>query len=126
MRAFPILYARDVEAVAGFYQRFGFEVTFRLDGPDGTAGYVSMQRDEAGLAVTVEDSARMFAGVEPGPGPRHEMWIYVDDADATVAELRAAGVTVVREPADMPWGERAAYVADPEGNLVSVATAPAG
>lgn len=54
------------------------------------------------------------------------MWIYVDDADATVAQLRAAGVTVVREPADMPWGERAAYVADPEGNLVSVATAPAG
>jgi lactoylglutathione lyase len=66
----------------------------------------------------------MFAGVEPGPGPRHEMWIYVADADEMVDELRDAGHTVIREPSMMPWGERAGYVADPEGNLVAVATVP--
>jgi lactoylglutathione lyase len=63
----------------------------------------------------------MLAGVEPGPGPRHELFVYVDDVDARVADLRAAGATIVREPADMPWGERVAFVADPEGNLVSLA-----
>jgi lactoylglutathione lyase len=35
--------------------------------------------------------------------------------------LREAGDRVVREVADMPWGERVGWVADPEGNLVSLA-----
>lgn len=30
-------------------------------------------------------------------------------------------VTVLREPVDMPWDERVAYVADPEGNPVALA-----
>jgi lactoylglutathione lyase len=63
----------------------------------------------------------MLAGVEPGPGPRHERFVYVEDVDATVGDLRALGAAIVREPADLPWGERVAFVADPEGNLVSLA-----
>jgi hypothetical protein len=31
---------------------------------------------------------------------------------------------VHRGAADMPWGERVAYVADPEGNLVTLAGTP--
>jgi lactoylglutathione lyase len=65
----------------------------------------------------------MLAGVEPGPGPRHELFVYVDDVDATVTALRDDGGRVLREPADMPWGERVAYVADPEGNVVALASA---
>jgi lactoylglutathione lyase len=33
---------------------------------------------------------------------------------------------VLREPADMPWGERVAYLADPEGNVVALAAARHG
>ena len=123
LRAFPVLYARDVGAVAAFYARLGFEERFRLAGEDGQAGYIALRRDGAELAVTTEDSPRTLAGVEPGPGPRHELFVYVDDVDVTVSSLRAAGVRVVREPADMPWGERVGFVSDPEGNLVSLATA---
>ncbi len=57
-------------------------------------------------------------------GPRHELFAYVEDVDATVAGLRDAGASVLRAPADMPWGERVGFVADPEGNVVSLA-APA-
>ena len=124
LRAFPVLYAKDVEAVAAFYRRLGFEEHFRLAQPDGTPGFVGLRRDQAELGVTTEESPRALAGVEPGPGPRHELFVYVEDVDATAAELREAGATVVREPADMPWGERVGFVADPEGNLVSLA-APA-
>jgi lactoylglutathione lyase len=124
LRAFPVLYARDVAAVAAFYERLGFEEQIRLPAPDGGPGFVGLRRDGAELAVTVEDSPRMLAGVEPGPGPRGELFVYVEDVDATVAALRAAGARVVREPADMPWGERVGFVADPEGNLVSLASAP--
>jgi lactoylglutathione lyase len=31
-------------------------------------------------------------------------------------------VPVLRTPTDMPWGERVAYVSDPEGNPVALAT----
>ena len=123
LRAFPVIYARDVEAVAAFYVRLGFQEQMRLPSPDGSVGFMSLRRDEAELAVTTEDSPRMLAGVEPGPGPRHELFVYVEDADQAVAALSDAGGRVLREPADMPWGERVGFVADPEGNVVSVATA---
>jgi lactoylglutathione lyase len=122
LRAFPVIYAREVEAVAAFYVRLGFEQQVRVPTPDGAAGFVGLRRAGAELGVTTEDSPRMLAGVEPGPGPRHELFVYVDDVDGVVAALREGGVTVVREPVDMPWGERVAFVADPEGNLVSLAT----
>ena len=61
-------------------------------------------------------------GVEPALGPRHELFVYVDDVDRTVAELRWQGMSVLRDPDDMFWGERLAWVSDPEGNVVSLAT----
>ena len=36
--------------------------------------------------------------------------------------LRDAGVPVRQEPVDQPWGERNAYVEDPEGNPVHIAS----
>jgi ribosomal protein S18 acetylase RimI-like enzyme/predicted enzyme related to lactoylglutathione lyase len=122
LRAFPVLYARDVERVAAFYATLGFVEHFRLPGADGAAGFSAMRREGgAELAVTTEDSPRMLAGVEPGPGPRHELFVYVDDVDAAVARAAAAGGRVLKEAADMPWGERVGFVADPEGNVVSLA-----
>jgi lactoylglutathione lyase len=120
-RAFPVLYAEDVERVAGFYVALGFEEHFRMAGPDGAAGFIGLRRDAAELAVTTEDSPRMLAGVEPGPGPRHELFVYVQDVDAAIAGIGAAGGSVLREAADMPWGERVGFVADPEGNVVALA-----
>jgi lactoylglutathione lyase len=120
-RAFPVLYAKDVERVAAFYIALGFEEHVRLPAPDGSAGFIGLRRGTAELAVTTEDSPRMLAGVEPGPGPRHELFVYVEDVDAAVAALGDG--RVLREPADMPWGERVGFVADPEGNVVSLASA---
>ena len=124
LRAFPVLHVRDVEGEAAFYALLGFAEQMRLPGPDGAPGYIGLRRDAAELAITTEDSPRQLAGVEPGPGPRGELYVYVEDVDATVAALRDAGAHVHREPTTMPWGERVAYLADPEGNLVTLATAP--
>lgn len=69
-------------------------------------------------------SPQQLIGVEPGGSPRFEMFVYVDGLDEHVLALRASGAAVLREPADMPWGERVAYVADPDGNPVALAARP--
>jgi lactoylglutathione lyase len=52
------------------------------------------------------------------------MFVYVDDVDEAVAQLRGADGRVLKEPEDMFWGERVAWVADPDGNPVALAVAP--
>ena len=39
---------------------------------------------------------------------RFGYWVYVDDVDATLEQLRGSGAVVVAEPEDQPWGERVA------------------
>jgi lactoylglutathione lyase len=47
--------------------------------------------------------------------------VYVADVDGLIPQLRAEGVTILRDPADMPWGERIASIIDPDGNPVALA-----
>ncbi len=54
----------------------------------------------------------------PASGHRVELCVYVDDVDEVFARAREAGFEAVAEPAEMPWGERTAWIADPDGNLV--------
>jgi uncharacterized glyoxalase superfamily protein PhnB len=49
---------------------------------------------------------------------RFGYWVYVDDVDATLEQLRGSRAIVIAEPEDQPWGERVARARDPEGNLV--------
>jgi predicted enzyme related to lactoylglutathione lyase len=44
----------------------------------------------------------------------------VDDCDAEAARLQAAGVSLVAEPWDAPWGARVATMVDPAGHGVWV------
>jgi lactoylglutathione lyase len=119
-RAFPVVYATDVAATARFWERLGFTRFVQLPA-EGDPGYVGLRRDGAELAVTAREWARDQYGLALGDGPRFEMFVYTDDVDTLISALRAEGVTVLRYPADMPWGERIATVADPDGNPVALA-----
>jgi uncharacterized glyoxalase superfamily protein PhnB len=37
--------------------------------------------------------------------------------DTAYASLTARGAVPVAPPADMPWGQRTAFIADPDGNI---------
>jgi len=119
-RAFPVVIARGVSATADFYERLGFARQVQLP-PDGEPGYVGLRRGAAELAVVADEWPRDQYGGRVGDGVRFEMFVYVDDVDATVDDLRGRGVTVLRAAEDMPWGERVAYVTDPDGNPVALA-----
>jgi len=124
VRAFPVVFARSVEATSAFYESLGFERHFQLP-PEGEPGYVGLQRDGHEIAVVTEDWPMQQYSTSVGAGLRFEMFVYVENVDAAVERLRA-GSSVLCEPRDMPWGERVAYVADPDGNPVALAMPQAG
>ena len=43
-----------------------------------------------------------------------------DDLDATFESLKKAGVEIVQEPTQQPWGARDGAVRDPSGNMVRI------
>lgn len=112
---FPIITTSDLGAALGFYRDLlGAKVSYEFPGPDGEPGYVGLELGSAHLGIgrDPEEAA--------GPSERFALWAYTDDCDGAVERMRAAGVAIVEEPVDQPWGERVARVLDPDGNLVLI------
>ncbi|WP_330237138.1 VOC family protein [Streptomyces sp. NBC_00566] len=124
-RAFPLIYAEHVPVTAGFYERLGF-TRLRQNPPEGEPTYIALARGTAELAVVCADwpVTRYGSPAGTGTGPRFEMFVLVDDLDTTLKELADGGVPLLRAPVEMPWGERIAYVTDPDGNPVALAAGP--
>ena len=105
----------DLERSLGFYRdQLGFDVTYTFPSA-GEPGFASLAIEGGKLALATGD--------KPVENGSTAIWLYADDVDAAVSELCAAGVPVVAEPADRPWGERVASVADPDGYVVHIGAA---
>lgn len=121
---FPILTTRDMQRALAFHRDLlEAKVDYQFP-PDGEPVYVGMRLASTHFGIGLD------AEVEPAPGGagNHpmELWVYADDCDAALELLRSAGVKVVSEPVDQPWGERVAKVEDPDGHRIYVASRPAG
>jgi lactoylglutathione lyase len=106
-----------------FYEKFGFQRYVQLP-PEGEPGYIGLKRGASEFAIVSKDWPLDHYQLAMGEGPRFEMFIYIKDVDAAIEMLRGSGTTVLKDPEDMPWGERIAYVVDPDGNPVALANAP--
>jgi len=117
--AFPILSTPDLARALRFYRDLlEAKVSYRFP-PEGEPGYVGLDLGTAHLGIGLDPGAQAGRA-----GQRFTLWVYADDCDAAVDRLRAAGVEVVEEPADQPWGERIARVLDPDGNEVIIGQRP--
>ena len=117
---FPIIATADLDRSLRFYRDvLGGTVAYEFPGPDGRTVYAGLDIGRSHLGIGQDAAAATAAGSV-------SLWIYVDDCDATVEHLRTAGVPILEEPVDQPWGERVALVEDPDGIRVRVANrAPA-
>ena len=107
---FPILLVADLERSLAFYRdRLGFEVAYSFE------GFVQLEVEGGKLGLASTD--------EPVAPASTAIWVYTDDVDALFAELTEGGAPVVAPPADQPWGERLASVADPDGYVVHLGAA---
>jgi lactoylglutathione lyase len=122
-RLFPMLSVADLDEALAFYGGvLGGEETSRF--PEKDPVYLTLRVGASELGIGYVTGHTLHGRPQrPASGHRIELCVYVDDVDATKAAARAAGVAVVTEPVDQAWGERVAYVEDPDGNLVML-TAP--
>ncbi|WP_341719630.1 VOC family protein [Micromonospora sp. FIMYZ51] len=114
---FPILTTADLTTALVFYR----------DLLGGTQDYQFPETGEPTFVTVRFAAGQVGLGRQEEPGAltndRITLWLYVADCDAALDRLRSAGtVPVLAEPADQPWGERMAIVADPDGNRVIVAS----
>ncbi|QSI29748.1 glyoxalase [Variovorax sp. RKNM96] len=101
--------AVDISRARAFYQDvLGLELLM-------DHGWIQTYGSQAEMTVQVS-----FA-VEGGSGtPVPDLSIEVDDVDAALEGMRAAGFSIEYGPVDEPWGVRRFFVRDPFGKLVNI------
>jgi lactoylglutathione lyase len=124
MDTFPIIHCSDLEQSLGFYRdEFGFTMKFRW--PDeGALEFAYLERDGSGLGLGRPNGEDHGLPVSAGLPATFVLCTYVDDLDGLYAKLRSHGVRGLAPPADRPWGERIAYVQDPDGYPILVIQQP--
>lgn len=118
----PMLSVADMAASRHFYEAVLGGILVYQFPPEGEPVFLTLKFGESELGLGVlSDKGVHGRPLRPATGHRIQLCINVDDVDAA---LEALAAPVVMAPVDQPWGERAAYVEDPDGNLVML-VAPA-
>jgi lactoylglutathione lyase len=120
-----IVYVADPGAAAELYGRaFGLRTEFVA----GSGTYAQLDTGPTRLAFaayTLGDT-NFEGGVRrasvDSPPANVEIALVADDVEAAYERALAEGCTALAPPADKPQGQRVAYVRDPFGTLVELAT----
>jgi lactoylglutathione lyase len=117
--SFPILATPNLQRALRFYRDLLEGAVDYQFPPEGDPVYVGLNIGSTHLGLGYDAESKDGPG-----GQRIAMWVYADDCDAAIDRLRGAGVHILEEPADQPWGERIARVHDPDGNEVIIGSRP--
>ncbi|MER9583152.1 VOC family protein [Mesorhizobium sp. M0276] len=99
----------DIAAAIRFYQDvLGLDVLMDL-------GWIATYGSDQEMQVQVSFMAQGGSGT-----PVPDLSIEVDDVDAALDAMSAAGFAIEYGPADEPWGVRRFYVRDPFDRLVNI------
>jgi predicted enzyme related to lactoylglutathione lyase len=112
------LIAKDVKALAGFY-----EIVTGLKADWLAPQFAEIVTPSATLAFSSEEAVALFkqGSVVPGANRTAILEFMVPDVDAAHERLKGSA-ELVHEPKTMPWGNRTVQFRDPEGSLVSLFT----
>ncbi len=114
----------DVARSSEFYDRaFGWP---RNPLVEGFTNYVEYLLPEGGaVGLYDRDGFAAEVGAEPveldGRVSPAYLYVRVEDVEQTVGTIEASGGRTLSALANRAWGERAAWYADPDGNVIAVA-----
>lgn len=117
-----ILAVADLPRSAAFYRAAFPSWKVQVEVPV----YVEMAHEAGGWRLGLYDReayARNTGELPPLPGgiTATELYLYTTDVETAARRLEEAGARLLSPRADRPWGDEAAYYADPDGNVVAVA-----
>jgi lactoylglutathione lyase len=125
---YTILYVADVPASIDFYERALGQSRRLLHESEQ---YGELETGGTALAFAAHELASanlpgVYRPAEPSSGPpAFEVCFVTDDVQGAFERAVAEGAEGVSPPQTKPWGQQVAYVRDPDGNLVELAS-PAG
>jgi lactoylglutathione lyase len=120
-----IVYVDDPPAAREFYiGAFGLQGGFVA--PTGTYAELDTGATRLAFAAYSLGEQNFAGGVRPagpdGQPANVEIALVTDDVDGAYARALDAGCTSLSAPADKPQGQRVAWVRDPFGTLLELAT----
>ena len=114
-----IITSNFAEMRAFYHNVIGLEVIFEMEGD-----YVEFKMPGTRFGISTNKVMAEFTRHpsynEPKKGQTFELAFILDtpaQVDETFKEIIAKGAKEVASPADMPWGHRTAFFADPDGNI---------
>jgi lactoylglutathione lyase len=117
---YVILIVEDLDRALHFYTGvLGLKLGHR------SGEYAQLDTGVTRLALYTRNSMATTLGMPldkpSADAPAFEIGFKVDDVDAAVNELVARGAAPAVPPTDRFWGQRTAYVRDPDGHLIELA-----
>jgi len=118
-----VLIVEDLDRSLTFYTEvLGMQLKHRAE------AFAQLETGVTRLALFTREAMSTTLGMTlraPDPdAPGFELGFKVDDVDEAYRELRENGAPEVIAPTTRPWGQRTAYVRDPDGHLIELAQDP--
>jgi lactoylglutathione lyase len=117
---YVILIVEDLDRGLAFYTAvLGLKLGHR------SGEYAQLETGTTRLALYTRNAMENTLGMKlekpAANAPGFEIGFKVDDVDAAVDELVRRGAAPAVPPTDRFWGQRTAYVRDPDGHLIELA-----
>jgi lactoylglutathione lyase len=122
---YTILYVRDVSASLDFYERaFGQRRRFLHE--SGQYGELDTGGTALAFAAVELAASNLPDEFRPAPAgasaPAYEVCFVSEDVGGAYERAVREGADPVTGPQTKPWGQDVAYVRDPDGTLVEIAS----
>ena len=117
---YAILIVEDLDRALRFYTGV---LGLRLGHRSGDYAQLDTGSTRLGFYTREAMAKTLGMSLKPPPqdAPGFEIGFKVDDVGAAFEELVKDGASPVTPPTERPWGQRTAYVRDPDGHLIELA-----
>ena len=119
----PRLFCRDPVAELDFCKHvFGAVELNRRPGPDGKVAHALITIGPAMVMIESEWPQLPSRAPQPDGSSPVVIFVYVEDVDQAVAHATSAGAKVLMPLTNQFWGDRTAWIMDPQGHVWTIAS----